>query len=129
MLEVGFQFPSLTSNFKLPTSDLQLQKIFNCTKRSILMSITVRLRSKKKNEINRFLSLYYDTNMGINDDLTWKKDYKNPIEVSDIIGVYIDNIDSYDLHMWLCLDKNVYINITNSNGNDVIRYLFERFPY
>ena len=93
------------------------------------MLVTVKLRSKKKKEINNFLSNFYETNMEIPEDLTWQQEYKNPIEASDIIGAFIDNIDSYDLKMWLCLDKDVYINITSQNGNDVIKYLFERFPY
>lgn len=93
------------------------------------MSISIRLHSKKSNEINRFLSKFYNTEMDIAQDLTWKQEYRNPIEASDIIGVFIDNYDSFNLKMWLCLDKNVYINITQSNGNEVIKYLFERFPY
>ena len=93
------------------------------------MLVTVKLRSKKKNEINNFLSKFYNTDMEIPDEFSWKKEYKNPIEASEIIGVYIDNYGKFDLNMWLCLDKNVYINITNTNGNDVIKYLFERFPY
>jgi len=91
--------------------------------------VTISLRSKKENEINKFLSNFYETDMSIPQDLHWKKEYKNPIEASDIIGAFVDNIDSYDLKMWLCLDKNVYIHVTEHNGNDVIKYLFERFPY
>ena len=67
--------------------------------------------------------------MEISEKMIWTKEYQNPVEVSEIIGVYIDNIDSYDFRMWLCLDKNIYIHITESNGNEVIKYLFERFPY
>ena len=93
------------------------------------MLVTISLRSKKGNEINKFLSSFYETDMRISQDLLWKKEYKNPIEASDIIGAFVDNIDSYDLKMWLCLDKNVYIHVTEHNGNDVIKYLFERFPY
>ena len=93
------------------------------------MFVTIRLRSKKKNEINRFLSKFFNTNMNIPEDLTWQHSFKNPIEVSDIIGAYIDNSDNYDLKMWLCLDKNVYVFINDTNGNDIIKYLFERFPY
>lgn len=93
------------------------------------MLVTIKLRSKKKNEINSFLSKYYNTNMNISESSTWQQEYRNPIEVSDIIGVFIDNYESFNLKMWLCLDKDVYINITDSNGNDVIKYLFERFPY
>ena len=93
------------------------------------MLVTVKLRSKKKNEINNFLSKFYDTDMDISEDLTWQKKYNNPIEISDIIGVFLDNYDKYNLKMWICLDKNVYINISESNGNEIIKYLFERFPY
>ncbi len=93
------------------------------------MFVTVKLRSKRKNEINDFLSKFYNTNMNIPDSLTWQQQYKNPIEISDIIGAFIDNFGSFDIKMWVCLDKNVFIKIDDSNGNDVIRYLFERFPY
>lgn len=93
------------------------------------MLVTLSLKSKKKNEINKFLSMFYETNMNIPNELTWKKEYKNPIESIDIIGAYIDNYDYFDFRMWLCLDKDVFINITSQNGNEVIKYLFERFPY
>lgn len=93
------------------------------------MLVTLKLKSKKKNEINKFLSKFYNTNMDIPEDLSWQQEYKNPIEVSDIIGVFVDNIDLFNLRMWLCLDKDVFINITSRNGNEVIKYLFERFPY
>ena len=93
------------------------------------MLVTVKLRSTKKNEINNFLSMFYETNMEISDDLNWQHEYKNPVEASDIIGAYIDNYDSFNFKMWLCLDKDVFINITSQNGNEVIKYLFERFPY
>lgn len=93
------------------------------------MLVTVKLRSNKKNEINKFLSRFYNTEMNISENLTWQQEYKNPIEISDIIGTFIDNLDLYDLKMWICLDKNIFININDSNANDIIKYLFERFPY
>lgn len=93
------------------------------------MLVTLSLKSKKKNEINKFLSMFYETNMNIPNELTWKKEYINPIESIDIIGAYIDNIDLFNFRMWICLDKDVFINITSQNGNEVIKYLFERFPY
>lgn len=93
------------------------------------MLVTVKLRSNKKNEINKFLSRFYNTEMNISENLTWQQEYKNPIEISDIIGTFIDNLDLYDLKMWISLDKNIFININDSNANDIIKYLFERFPY
>ena len=91
--------------------------------------VTVNLQSHKQGEINKFLSKFYNTNVNLETSTTWKKDYKNPIEISDIIGAFIDNLDSFDISMWICLDKNIFINITNSNANEIIKYLFERYPY
>ena len=93
------------------------------------MLVNVKLQTSKKGEINKFLSKFYNTDLNLNDKLTWKKEYKNPIELSDIIGAYIDNLDKYNLSMWICLDKNIYININDSNANEIIKYLFERYPY
>ena len=67
--------------------------------------------------------------MEIEDKLKWQKEYQNPVEISDIIGVFIDNIEKFDLKLWIILDKYIYINITEENANDVIKYLFERYPY
>ena len=49
--------------------------------------------------------------------------------MSDMIGVFIDNKDSYNINMWICIDKGVLINITPYNADVIIRYLYERFPY
>lgn len=94
------------------------------------MFVTVKLHSNVKGEINNFLSKFYNTNLNIPDDLYWRKNYKNPIELSDIIGIFIDNKEKFsNLYMWICIDKNVFINVNDSNANEIIRYLFERFPY
>lgn len=93
------------------------------------MYVTVNLYSQKQGELNRFLSKFYNTNLEIYEDLSWEKQYNNPIELAEIIGVFIDNIPDYYITMWVCLDKNMYIHISEKNGNDIIRYLYERFPY
>ena len=93
------------------------------------MSVTVKLHSQEEGEINKFLEKFYNTNLNIYEKLEWEKVYQNPIDISDIIGAYIDNFEDYKINMWICLDKNIFINITNSNANKVIKYLFERYPY
>ncbi len=87
------------------------------------------LYSKKSGELNDFLSRFYNTNLEIYDDLKWSKKYTNPIELAEMIGIFIDNNDSYQIKMWVCLDKDVFINITNKNADSIIKYLYERFPY
>ena len=40
-----------------------------------------------------------------------------------------DNKEKFDLHLWVCLDKNIFIHVTDLNANEIIKYLFERYPY
>lgn len=93
------------------------------------MLASVRIQSKKKGEVNKFLSKFYDTNLDIKNELKWENKYQNPVEISDLIGVFIDNVDKFSLTMWVHLDPDIYIKITDKNANSVIRYLFERYPY
>lgn len=93
------------------------------------MFAIVNLYSKKKGELNRFLSSFYNTNLDLEDSNNWEKQYNNPIEIAEIIGIFIDNSDSYFIDMWISIDKNLFINITDDNANEIIKYLYERFPY
>ena len=91
--------------------------------------ISVNLFSENSKEIEKFLSLFYNAYLDINNALSWEHKYSNPIEVTDIIGVFIDNFDSFNISMWICLDKGVYINVTDKNADYLIKYIFERYPY
>lgn len=93
------------------------------------MNATVNLFSEKKGELNRFLSNFYNTNLNIENKLNWEKKYANPIELAEIIGIFIDNIENYFISMWISLDKNTYIKVTDVNADNIIKYLYERYPY
>ena len=93
------------------------------------MLAQIRLQSEQKGELNRFLSKFYDTNLEIENKTKWTKQYKNPIEMIDLIGAFVDNINKYSIKMWVNLDKDIYIKISEKNANTVIKYLFERYPY
>lgn len=93
------------------------------------MVTIVNLYSEEKGEIDKFLSKYYDTNLNIANTLKWEKTFYNPIEMAEIIGTFIDNKDKYNVNMWISLDKNLFINVTDHNANEIIKYLYERFPY
>lgn len=93
------------------------------------MLAKITLYSEKKGELNKFLSSFYNTNLDIENELKWEKESANPVELADIIGTFIDNSDNYLLNMWLSLDKDVFVNITSENADDIIKYLYERFPY
>lgn len=103
------------------------------------MCSTVKFYSNKDGEIFNFLSRYYKTsdesykniqvlNVYLH-SLEWEKEYKNPVEIATILGVFVDNIEDFQITMWICLDKGYYINITPNNADSIIRYLYERYPY
>lgn len=93
------------------------------------MQATVNLYSNKKGELNNFLSRFYNTDLEIYNDFKWEKKYANPLELAEIIGTFIDNFDDFHISMWISLDKNVYISISKDNADDIIKYLYERYPY
>ena len=41
----------------------------------------------------------------------------------------MDNFDSFKIMMWISLDKGVYIHVTEDNADNLIKYLYERYPY
>ena len=93
------------------------------------MQAIVNLYSNKKGELNNFLSRFYNTNLEIYNNLKWEKKYANTLELAEIIGTFIDNIEDYNISMWISLDKDVFISISKDNADDIIRYLYERYPY
>ena len=94
------------------------------------MNTIVNLYSNKKGEISRFLSKFYNNSIiEISNDLKWEKSFSNPIEISDIISTLIDNNSDYKINAWISLDKGIFINVTEQNLDQIIRYLYERYPY
>ena len=73
------------------------------------MNAIVKLYSSKSGEISSFLKKFSEKYSEIDTDLFWQKEYQNPI--------------------WISLDSDIFINITQSNLDDIIRYMFERYPY
>ena len=88
----------------------------------------VNINSSKNGEINKFLSKFYNHNLKLKEN-NWEKKFSNPIEIAELIGVYIDNSDDFDISFWLSLDDGVIVKVDSSNANEIIKYLYERFPY
>lgn len=96
------------------------------------MQSVVSLYSVLPGELERFLENFYGTkdfDKTSFSDKHWEKEYPNPVEIVDIIGAYIENIDSYNVSMWISIDSGVFIKVTQDNADELIRYLYERFPY
>ena len=93
------------------------------------MGTIVRLYSNIQGEIEKFLIDFYGSCIVTEADLEWEKVFENPIEIVDIIGAFIENSDIYKISMWICIDKGCFIHISEDNADEIIRYLYERFPY
>ena len=92
------------------------------------MNSSITLYSIDKREIERFLCSFFLHEIVLN-ECKWERFYQNPVEMADIIGVFIDNSDNFKINMWASIDQGFWVNITNKNANQIIKYLFERFPY
>ena len=93
------------------------------------MKAKVILFSNKSNEINDFLNKFYSNKSDHSNSTSWKKEFPNPVEITEFIAAFADNSTSFDLAMWISLDKDVFIKISPSNSDNIIKYLFERYPY
>ena len=91
--------------------------------------VSVNLISEDSYELEKFLSSFYNSSFDIKDNLNWEHKYSNPVELAEIIGAYVDNLDNFNIVMWISLDKGVYINVTTDNADSLIKYLYERYPY
>ena len=93
------------------------------------MNAIVSLYSMKDGEIEKFLKSFFNTDISLENKLFWEKYYANPIEMADIIGVFSDNDESFEMKMWISFDKDIYVCISSENANKIIKYLYERYPY
>ncbi len=88
----------------------------------------VNLYSEKEGEIKKFLALFFSKNLEITNDLFWETAYDNPIDMIELISCFIDNKEKFQINLWISLDSGVFINITDNNLEDIIKYIYERFP-
>ena len=97
------------------------------------MESIIMLYSNTENEINRFLKSFFSKKdnqiIEKNNLLEWQKKYQNPLEIVDMIGTFIENNHQYKINMWISLDKDVFINVTDQNADKLIRYIYERYPW
>ena len=94
-----------------------------------MLGTTVNLYSEVKGEISKFLSLFYKEPIYLTNDLKWEKVFDNPVEMAELMGTFVDNKDIYKINMWISLDEDAFINVTENNVDKLIRYLYERYPY
>lgn len=83
----------------------------------------------KNTDLQNFLHLFYNKNIKLDDENFFEKFFQNPVDMIELISTIVDNSDKFNIGIWICIDKDIFINITNSNLDKVIKYFFERYPY
>lgn len=95
----------------------------------MILKANINLYSTKNGEIQKFLTSFYNKKFNLDKELKYNISFENPIEIADMVGIFIENNDRYKINMWISFDKDVYINVTDYNADNIIRYIYERFPY
>ena len=90
------------------------------------MIATVNLYSDKKGELNRFLSSFYNTNFDIENSLKWEKEYKNPVELAEIIGVSTGLIGAIEAERLQGVSVPVLWNISQVLGVPINKFFEEQ---
>jgi hypothetical protein len=92
------------------------------------MVISVYLQSDRHGEIKRFLEMYYEKVVDIDDDVEkWIYTYAKPLEAVDIISVVVDNMDKFNINLCIQVDNKILHQVTADNHNDIIKGIFSLF--
>lgn len=86
---------------------------------------TLNLYSLNEQELLEFLEKFYNKKF---EKSIEKISFENPIEMIDMISTLIDNSDKYHISAWINLDEDTFLKVTPSNLDDIIKYLYERYP-
>lgn len=91
----------------------------------------VFLFSNNDYSIKNFLTTFFNNypKKHINVSENYKISFQNPIEMCDMISAIIDNKEKFNISALINLDENFYLEVTSSNINNIIKYLYERYPY
>lgn len=92
------------------------------------MKSIVNLYSETPGEIKKFLALFYAKNIDLKNDLFWENTYDNPIDMIELVSCFIDNKEKFKINLWISFDSGVFINVTDDNLENIIKYIYERFP-
>lgn len=88
---------------------------------------TLNIFSENKDNLQIFLNKFYQDYFEIK-EFKYEKNFDNPIDMIEIISTLIDNNEKYPAGIWISIDKDIFINVSELNLDKIIRYLFERYP-
>ena len=90
---------------------------------------SANLFTKNSKNLNDFLNKFYEKEIKLNENLKFEAEFENPVDMIELISTLIDNNEKFNIGIWISIDPDLYINITEQNLDKVIKYIFERYPY
>lgn len=90
-------------------------------------SYILNIFCEDKENLEIFLEKFYHHSFHLN-SLKFEKKFDNPIDMIEITSTLVDNNEKYPSGIWISIDKDIFINITEFNIDKIIRYLLERYP-
>lgn len=94
-----------------------------------MITPNLNLFSTNINDINLFLSKFYSESITEYSNKNCKLYFSDPTKLVSIISAIIDNNEKYNITAWINLDNDTYIKITENNLDEIIKYIYERYPY
>ena len=49
-------------------------------------------------------------------------------DMIELISCFIDNKENFKINLWISIDDGIFINVTDDNIEEIIKYIYERFP-
>ncbi len=88
------------------------------------MSVTLSIWSTQRGEIRRFLHSFYQEDFKNEENSRrWVRDFINPLDSIDMISALMDNIEYFDVTLYIHMENGFLHKITEKNYDDVIRGL------
>ncbi|MGE5329684.1 MAG: hypothetical protein ACM3KR_09285 [Deltaproteobacteria bacterium] len=92
------------------------------------MPITVNLTSESEGVLKNFLDIYYEKDSKIDNDVSeWINVFNKPLEAIDLISSVIDNSDTFDISLRICMDAGLLVEVNTENANDIIKFMLFRY--
>jgi len=92
------------------------------------MPVTINLSSENASVLKRFLDSYFEKDSHIDDDVSaWMNVFNKPLEAIDLITSVIDNSDTFDIQLGICMDAGILVEVNHQNVNEIIKFMLFRY--
>lgn len=92
------------------------------------MPVTINLSSENEGVLKSFLDSYFEKDSHLDDDVSaWINVFNKPLEAIDLITSVIDNSDTFDIQLGICMDAGILVEVNQQNVNEIIKFMLFRY--